>query len=149
MENHLNLADLHIGDWVQEYSDITGRLSCPMYIFALFEDGTVYLNFNGNEADIWEAEIKDLRPIAVDEDILKGFGFSKVKNDTDWHLHHNGDRIDFDVNNHFMKSHSNHSEDMPFLVFTCLYVHTMQHLYYEHTQYPLILEWKGVKQMTQ
>ena len=49
MESYLNLADLHIGDWVYQYSDITEKPSCPMYVYALFEDGTVYLNFNGNE----------------------------------------------------------------------------------------------------
>ena len=56
MENHLNLADLHIGDWVQQYSDITEQLLCPMYVSALFEDGTVYLDFKGNEADIWDGD---------------------------------------------------------------------------------------------
>lgn len=144
MESHLNLADLHIGDWVQEYSDITGRLSCPMYVSALFEDGTVYLNFNGNEADIWEAEIKDLRPIAVDEDTLKGFGFKNGDVQQERVLKHSDTGIVFNIDPNMMTFYIKHADGRTFFAFGCFFVHSLQKLYYEHTHVPLVLEWAGI-----
>src|SRR3712207_8235292 len=74
-KNHLKLQDIHIGDWVQECSKITGRPSIPMYVSAIFKDGTIYLDFNGNEGDVWETDIEKIFPITIDKDILHGFGF--------------------------------------------------------------------------
>lgn len=48
----------------------------PMYVEAIFRD-TVYLNFEGNEGDIWEEDIKDLVPIPLTEEILLKAGFEK------------------------------------------------------------------------
>ena len=31
----------------------------PMYITALFADGNVYLDFDGNEGDVWEEDVKN------------------------------------------------------------------------------------------
>lgn len=41
----------------------------PMYVDSIFQD-TVYLEFEGNEGDVWEENIKDLVPIPLTEDIL-------------------------------------------------------------------------------
>ena len=144
MERHLNLADLHIGDWVYEYSDITERPSCPMYVSALFEDGTVYLNFNGNEADIWEAEIKDIRPIIIDEDILKGFGFKNGDVQQERVLKYGDTEIVFNIDPNMMTFYVKHADGRTSFAFGCFFVHTLQKLYYEHTRVPLVLEWKGV-----
>ena len=144
MENHLDLADLHIGDWVQEYSDITGRLSCPMYVSALFEDGTVYLNFNGNEADIWEAEIKDIRPIIIDEDILKGFGFKNGDVQQERVLKYGDTEIVFNTDPNMMTFYVKHADGSTSFAFGCFFVHSLQKLYYEYTRVPLVLEWKGI-----
>lgn len=62
-------TDLKIGDWVcikilhpQRY-----RVSIPMqvvWIFSSFNEispkDTVYLNFEGNEGDVWEEEVQNL-----------------------------------------------------------------------------------------
>ena len=32
-----------------------------MQVTAIFQDGTVYLDFEVNEGDVWEANIKDLK----------------------------------------------------------------------------------------
>lgn len=48
----------------------------PMYVEAIFRD-TVYLNFKGNEGDVWEEDIKDLVPIPLTEEILLKAGFEK------------------------------------------------------------------------
>jgi len=32
----------------------------PMRVVGIFDDGTVYLDFEGNEGDVWEEKAKDL-----------------------------------------------------------------------------------------
>lgn len=39
------------------------RESIPMEVVAIFKDGTVYLDFEGNEGDVWEAKAKDLKQV--------------------------------------------------------------------------------------
>lgn len=46
----------------------------PMYVEAIFRD-TVYLDFEGNEGDVWEENIKELVPIPLTEEILLKAGF--------------------------------------------------------------------------
>lgn len=50
----------------------------PMYVDSIFRD-TVYLEFEGNEGDVWEENIKDLKPIPLTDDILVKAGFRKHK----------------------------------------------------------------------
>ncbi|TFD96692.1 hypothetical protein E2605_07685 [Dysgonomonas capnocytophagoides] len=52
----------------------------PMYIEAIFKD-TVYLNFEGNEGDVWEENTKDLEPIPLTEEILIKAGATKIEDD--------------------------------------------------------------------
>lgn len=49
----------------------------PMYVDSIFRD-TVYLEFEGNEGDVWEENIKDLKPIQLTEDILVKAGFEEL-----------------------------------------------------------------------
>lgn len=46
----------------------------PMYVDSIFRD-IVYLEFEGNDGDVWEENIKDLKPIPLTEDILLKAGF--------------------------------------------------------------------------
>ena len=78
----LTLQDIHIGDYVQEFSEITKNFSMPMYVDGIFGDGDLYLNFEGNEADPWDAKIKDVFDIPIDWGILPHFGFVE----TDHHV---------------------------------------------------------------
>lgn len=50
----------------------------PMYVDSIFQD-TVYLEFEGNEGDVWEQDIKDLVPIPLTEDVLLKCGFKVGK----------------------------------------------------------------------
>ena len=43
------------------------RESIPMQVVGIYKDGTVYLDFEGNEGDWWEAEAKELKPIKPQE----------------------------------------------------------------------------------
>ena len=74
-KQYLILQDIVIGDYVQEWSEIPCQFSMPMYVDGIFADGDLYLNFDGNEADPWEANVKDVYDIPVDFGILSHFGF--------------------------------------------------------------------------
>lgn len=54
-----------LGNWVYE----SERTQFPMRVEAIFYDD-VYLDFEGNEGDVWEAEESDIMPIPLTEDIL-------------------------------------------------------------------------------
>lgn len=59
----MNIEELKIGMWVSErlpYSKDAPRYSMPMQVEGIFKDGTVYLNFEDNEGDIFECNVKDL-----------------------------------------------------------------------------------------
>ena len=77
----MKIEELFIGAWVQEHSPAADRLYMPMQVVGLFQSlisqDTVYLDFEGNEADPWEAELKDLRGIPVTEELLLKNGFVK------------------------------------------------------------------------
>lgn len=143
-KNHLTVNDISIGDYVMEYSEITDNFSCPMYVSGIFEDGTIYLNFQGNEADIWEANIEDIAPIKIGTEILKGFGFEYDPNVCDFNLQvDNSDvyvhRFQYDTNKWVVQF----GEDVRYTP-TCINVHELQHIYYDYIRKPLVLDWKGI-----
>ena len=143
-KNHLTLQGLRIGDWVQEYSEITGKFSMPMYVDAIFSDGLVYLDFDDNEGDVWEAEIGDIAPIDINEDSLREFGFKIDVDINDFYLNTNGDKI---YTHRFQYDPSRWTvqfgEDVRYTP-TCVNIHELQHAYYEYVGYPLALNSKGI-----
>lgn len=68
----MNIQELKINNYVGNAHDF------PMYITALFADGTVYLDFDGNEGDVWEEDVKDLNPIPLTEELILRLGFTKM-----------------------------------------------------------------------
>ena len=40
---NLTLRDIHVGDWVQVWSETTERYSPPLKIMQICDDGTIYL----------------------------------------------------------------------------------------------------------
>lgn len=73
------VQDLKIGYTVCTVTSF-GRLTMPMYIAGILNDGTIYLDFDNNEGDMWEVDIKDIAPVRIDEDILNDFGFKHELN---------------------------------------------------------------------
>lgn len=73
------VQDLKIGYWVCTVTSF-GRLTMPMYITGILNDDTVYLDFDENEGDVFEEDIKDIAPVRIDEDILNDFGFKRELN---------------------------------------------------------------------
>ena len=76
---NLTLRDIHVGDWVQVWSEQTERYSPPLKITQICDDGTVYLIINEeNRLDPWEENIKDIDALPIDADLLRGFRFEKL-----------------------------------------------------------------------
>ena len=75
---NLTLRDIHVGDWVQVWSEQTERYSPPLKIIQICDDGTIYLVTSDEERPTpWEEDIKDVDALVIDGDILVGFGFEK------------------------------------------------------------------------
>lgn len=70
----MNCKDLMLGNWVYD-GDIT---KYPMYVVTIGYD-YVYLNFEGNEGDVWESLDDDITPIPVTADMLKRIGFEEYE----------------------------------------------------------------------
>ena len=76
---NLTLRDIHVGDWVQVWSEQTERYSPPLKIIQISDDGTIYLVTSDEErCTPWEEDIKNVDALPIDADLLKGFGFSKL-----------------------------------------------------------------------
>ena len=76
---NLTLRDIHVGDWVQVWSEITERYSPPLKIIAICDDGTIYLVTSDEErCTPWEENIKNVDALPITTELLKGFGFDVV-----------------------------------------------------------------------
>ena len=76
---NLTLRDIHVGDWVQVWSEITERYSPPLKIIQICDDGTIYLVTNDEErATPWEENIKNVDVLPITPELLKGFGFRVI-----------------------------------------------------------------------
>ena len=76
---NLTLRDIHVGDWVQVWSEETERYSPPLKITQICDDGTIYLVTDDEErCTPWEENIKDIDALLIDGDLLRGFGFEKL-----------------------------------------------------------------------
>ena len=77
---NLTLREIHVGDWVQVWSDITERYSPPLKIIQICDDGTIYLVTSNEERPTpWEEDIKNVDALPITQEPLKGFGFDVVK----------------------------------------------------------------------
>ena len=73
---NLTLRDIHVGDWVQVWSEQTERYSPPLKIIQICDDGTIYLVTSDEErCTPWEEDIKNVDALPITPDLLKGFGF--------------------------------------------------------------------------
>lgn len=141
-KEHLNVQDIVIGDFVQEWSKIPGKWGTPMYVDGIFGEGDLYLNLEGNEADPWDAKVKDVFDIPIDWGILPHFGFFEA----DSHLFQL-EKGDWMVMVHVLKVcntfHSNvmlSNKNGKSVLLGCVYsIRELQHRFYEETKEPLKL----------
>ena len=79
---NLTLRDIHVGDWVQVWSEITERYSPPLKIISIHDDGTIYLVTSDEERYTpWEEDIKNVDALEITKELLQGFGFDVVPKD--------------------------------------------------------------------
>lgn len=68
----IDVNELRLGNWVYD----SDRTKFPMYVETIGTD-YVYLNFNGNEGDIWEATPEDLQGIPLTKELMERMGFKR------------------------------------------------------------------------
>jgi hypothetical protein len=61
---------LMLGNWVLAGA----KTQFPMYVTGIFDD-VAYLDFEGNEGDVWEEKEEDMLPVPLTEEILLKNGF--------------------------------------------------------------------------
>lgn len=71
----IKVQDLCIGNWVYDGE----RTQFPMQVHTIGED-YVYLNFEGNEGDVWESTPEELQGIPLTEELLTKLGFKDAFN---------------------------------------------------------------------
>ena len=94
---NLTLRDIHVGDWVQVWSEITERYSPPLKITQICDDGTIYLVTSDEERPTpWEDDIKNVDALEITKELLQGFGFDVVQKYYPYHAYdiiYNGEKI--------------------------------------------------------
>lgn len=140
-KQHLTVNDIVLGDYVQEWSEIPGNWSMPMYVDGIFGEGDLYLNFDGNEADPWDANVKDVYDIPIDWGILSHFGFFEadkhlfVMEREDWML----SVYVFKACNTFRAYTVLQKRDMAVNLGEVNSIRALQHKFYDETKKPLKL----------
>ena len=77
---NLTLRDIHVGDWVQVWSEITERYSPPLKIISIHDDGTICLVTSDEErCTPFEENIKNVDALEITKELLQGFGFDVVQ----------------------------------------------------------------------
>ena len=72
----IDTKELMLGNWVYE-----GELTqFPMQVVGIGTD-YVYLDFEGNEGDLWESTPEDLQGIPITQELLKKNGFRDLMGD--------------------------------------------------------------------
>lgn len=141
-KEHLNVQDIVIGDFVQKWLEIPGKWGAPMHVDGVFGDGSLHLNSDGNEADHFDANVKDVYDIPIDWGILPHFGFFEA----DSHLFQL-EQGDWMVMVHVLKVcntfHSNvmlSNKNGKSVLLGCVYsIRELQHRFYDETKEPLKL----------
>ena len=94
---NLTLRDIHVGDWVQVWSEITERYSPPLKIISIHDDGTIYLVTSDEErCTPFEENINNVDAIPITTELLQGFGFDVVQKSyptDEYEVFYNGEKI--------------------------------------------------------
>ena len=141
---NLTLRDIHVGEWVQVWSEQTERYSPPLKITQICDDGTIYLVTSDEERPTpWEEDIKNVDALPIDADLLRGFGFNALGIRGKWAICYN-----IYYKNEFIgQVQYNFYDDRPYI--SVLY----EHFYYMHeyiaynyrNNIDIKLEWKGIE----
>lgn len=66
----IKTKELMLGNWVYAGA----KTQFPMYVTGIFQD-VAYLDFEGNEGDVWEEKEEDMLPVPLTEELLLKNGF--------------------------------------------------------------------------
>ena len=137
---HLTLRDIHVGDWVQVWSEVTERYSPPLRIISICDDGTIYFALSDEERlTPWEEDIKNVDALPITADLLKGFGFDLSEFKEYSSVHYKGTYI-----GQLRNTVDNGIKYLRVYRGICEYMHELiQHNY--RFNLTANLEWKGVK----
>ena len=139
---NLTLRDIHVGDWVQVWSETTERYSPPLKIIQICDDGTIYLVTSDEERCApWEEDIKNVDALPITPELLKGFGLEVIKKSYllgESEVFYNGKKICelWEYNNIY---------EIVILWHSYWYFHQLIDDIYEHFPEILNLEWKGIE----
>ena len=94
---NLTLRDIHVGDWVQVWSETTERYSPPLKIIQICDDGTIYLVGSDEErCDPWEEDIKNVDALDITIELIEGIRFDVAQKDypeDEFNVLYNGEKI--------------------------------------------------------
>lgn len=139
---NLTLRDIHVGDWVQVWSEGAERYSPPLKIIEICDDGTIYLVTSDEErCTPWEEDIKNVDALPITPELLKGFGFEVIKKSYllgESEVFYNGKKICelWEYNNIY---------EIVILWHSYWYFHQLIDDIYEHFPEILNIEWKGIE----
>ena len=135
---NLTLRDIHVGDWVQVWSEQAERYSPPLKIISIHDDGTIYLVTSDEErCTPWEEDIKNVDALPITRKLLEGFGFKQIMESYGSFRYGN--------NNFHFNTYSNelHGEDCPACGFNVDFFHELQS-WLSYLSYDINFEWKGI-----
>ena len=94
---NLTLREIHVGDWVQVWSEQAERYSPPLKITQICDDGTIYLVTSDEErCTPFEENIKNVDALEITKELLQGFGFDVAQKDypkDEYDIIYNGEKI--------------------------------------------------------
>lgn len=139
---NLTLRDIHVGDWIQVWSETTERYSPPLKIIQICDDGTIYLVTSDDERlTPCEENIKNIDALPITRELLEGFGFEVIQREYREHefdVRHGGRRIcgfyEYDNCNKIETTWCSYE-----------YFHKFMDYIYYILPKTLNLEWKGVQ----
>lgn len=121
----IDVKDLRIGNWVYDGE----RTQFPMFVRTIGED-YVYLDFEGNEGDLWESTLDDVSGIPITEELLEKIKFERSDMGT-WQLVKDHRHIGYHLPSGFVAM-ERYEDSGCVSRSTCLnvrYVHELQNLY--------------------
>ena len=141
---NLTLRDIHVGDWVQAWSEVTDHYSPPLKIISICDDGTIYLVTSDEQRPTpWEEDIKNVDALRITADLLKGFGFEVSEMDDDRGTLYQ----EVEYKGKYVGALYYYREDKAYLQVcghNCMFMHELiAYNYRNHID--INLEWKGVK----
>ena len=135
---NLTLRDIHVGDWVQVWSEQTERYSPPLKIIQICDDGTIYLVTSDKERPTpWEEDIKNVDALPITPELLQGFGFKQIMDSGSFRYGNNN----FYFNTNINELHGSNCPDCGFKV---EYFHELQD-WLDYLGYDINFEWKGIE----